>query len=299
MRICRLPLVLILLLLLSACEESVSPILESDRRFTLYGTLDMARDTQFVRVTPIRPLIDTGPPDALDITFTSRDLDLNEVRTWRDSIIVFSDGSFGHVFYSPLRINPGHRYRIEVREAGSDVVTFAETNVPERPYPLVLPEEVSFSVSGGVFTLIGTQRVLWQDLPRRPYRVELWYRFLPNPRLAFDDILLPYEPSYASSGEETSEWRVDLNLARDRRTLDSLVNVRGVPLAGLGLQVILLDEAFEPPGGVFDPEVLAEPGAFTNVENGFGFIGSVGRFSVEWVLTPRSHELLGYVPPGR
>lgn len=285
---------LLALVLFSACEEAVFPILESDRNFTLYGTLDMAQDTQFVRVVPIREALDPGSPAPLDVTFTSEDLHTGDVLTWRDSVIVFANGSYGHVFYAPLRLRAGHRYRIEVREPGSEVVTSAETMVPSAPRPVVRPETVTASVSGGTVTVRGSQEIVWQGLNRRPFRVEHWYRFITSERLPFSDVRLPYEPAHAA--EDAGDWKVSLNLATDRRALDTLINVRGNPLAGLAMQVTVLDTAFVPPGGVFDPEVLAQPEVFTNVENGFGFVGSVGRFTVEWVLARRSQERLGYVP---
>ena len=69
-----------------------------------------------------------------------------------------------------------------------------------------------------------------------------------------------------------------------------------ISLAGLGLRITLLDEAFVPPGGVFDPDVLSQPGTLSNVENGFGFVGSIGRFSVEWLLADTSAKALRYIP---
>ena len=83
-----------------------------------------------------------------------------------------------------------------------------------------------------------------------------------------------------------------LDFRHDKQVLDTLLSVDEVALAGLGMEITVLDEAFVPPGGVFDLEVLVQPGAFSNVENGFGFIGSVGRFSVEWILAEDfAHEL--------
>ena len=62
-----LPTIALLLGVLSACEDTVSPIIETDRDYTLFGTLDMARDSQFVRVIPIRSSI-TEAGDVLDVT---------------------------------------------------------------------------------------------------------------------------------------------------------------------------------------------------------------------------------------
>ena len=82
MRLMRLLLCAVLLsLLLNACEESVNPILESDQRFTIFGTLDMDQDTQYVRVIPIRRTLETDASAPLNVTFTSTDLVTDETIT--------------------------------------------------------------------------------------------------------------------------------------------------------------------------------------------------------------------------
>ncbi len=40
-------------LALAGCDESVNPFVESDRIYSVYGSLDMNADTQYVRVIPI------------------------------------------------------------------------------------------------------------------------------------------------------------------------------------------------------------------------------------------------------
>ena len=95
----------------------------------------------------------------------------------------------------------------------------------------------------------------------------------------------------------TNVWEMDLDLVRDRDSLETMIDFTGsVALAGLGMSITVLDDAFEPPGGVFELEALVQPGTFSNVENGFGFIGSVGRFSVEWLVADTSAATLGYTP---
>lgn len=274
----------------SGCDAAVDPFLESDRQYTLFGTLDMQQDTQYVRVVPIREALAPEPDGSLQATFTSEDLVTGRVVTWRDSLVTFGDGSQGHVFYAPLRLQTGHTYRIEVRAPDSDVVTWAETTVPANATPRVLPAETQRTAGGGLVS--GSQTVVWEGLRREPFRVDLWYRFLPADRTPFRDVLLPYEPQHEAAGGD--EWDVRLDLRRDRMTLDSLLEVDETPLIGLGLQVTVLDGEFVPPGGVFDREVQAQPGTLSNVENGFGFVGSVARFSVEWVLSREAAEQLDY-----
>ncbi|MCH8960479.1 MAG: DUF4249 family protein [Bacteroidetes bacterium] len=285
---------LVLAIGLSACEESVNPILESDQRFTIFGTLDMDQDTQYVRVIPIRRTLETDASAPLNVTFTSTDLVAGETITWRDSLVNFPDGSFGHVFYSPLHLRPGHTYRIEVRSPDSGVVTSAETTVPAEPQPIVMPETVEFILTTQVRA---SQQILWQGIAEEPYRIEQWYRFFTIENFGFQDIRLPYVPINGPAEGQADTWEITLNLVRDRDTMETFIELNeSTSLAGLGLRLTLLDEAFVPPGGAFDPEVLAQPGTLSNVENGFGFVGSIGRFSVEWLLADTSAKALRYIP---
>ena len=59
------------------------------------------------------------------------------------------------------------------------------------------------------------------------------------------------------------------------------------------MQIRVLDANWDPPGGVFNPEVLAQPGAYSNVENGYGFFGSVGLYTEVWNVNEISVPL-GY-----
>lgn len=281
------------LVLLSACEETVDPILDSDRRFTLFGTLDMALDTQYVRVIPIRATLERDDRTPLNVTFTSTNLVTSETITWRDSTLRFDDGTFGHVFYAPLRVRPGHTYRIEVHPDDGSAATRAETTLPLEPDPIVMPEDV-----GTIFTtdIRGSQQILWQGISEKPFRIEHWYRFIPVEDFSFLDVQLPFEPRNGPSESRPNTWEVTLNLKTDRASLDELIDLNNKALAGLGMTITVLDAAFVPPGGAFDPEVLSQPGTLSNVENGFGFVGSVGRFSVEWLLADTSARLLRYQP---
>ncbi len=94
---------------------------------------------------------------------------------------------------------------------------------------------------------------------------------------------VPY--STKSTNEDTSEgWEITVNYSVDRAVLNDEIGGLGLRLAGLAMQVVVLADDWVPPGGVWDPEILSQPGVFSNVNNGFGFVGSAGRFSVEWIL---------------
>ena len=64
---------------------------------------------------------------------------------------------------------------------------------------------------------------------------------------------------------------------------DNFVQNNPWRLAGVLMRVMVVSDDWIPPGGIWDQEVLAQPGTFSNVNDGFGFVGSSGRFSVEWI----------------
>ncbi len=89
---------------------------------------------------------------------------------------------------------------------------------------------------------------------------------------------------------EPGVWTVDVPfVSATRSALESL----GVLEAGLGLIALEYDffvteSGWAPPS--MDPDVLAEPGTFSNVDAGLGFVGAGYATSVRWMAsasTPR------------
>ena len=53
------------------------------------------------------------------------------------------------------------------------------------------------------------------------------------------------------------------------------------------LQMNPLDENWDPPDGIFNPEILAQPGVLSNAQNGYGLSGSVGWYIHTWSAAPQ------------
>ncbi len=279
--------------LLSACDETVDPFLPSDRYFSLYGYLDTDRDVQYVRVIPLRRLVEPPLPGPLDATVTTTDLMTGEQVVWRDSVITFSDGSSGNVFYGAFRPYFGHRYRIEVVSADGNS-TRAETTVPD-----ARPASVGEVYSGITFQSL-SQDVFWPDVDFVPTRVQVWYRFAPSsPDAPFFD--LPINYTDVELGQAVNDgWRVTAFLMRDVQEVLKILGRPNPPtLYNVGMKISVTSDDWRPPGGAFDPEVLIQPGTFTNVENGFGFFGSVAQLNAEWTLTRDAYARLGYPYPAQ
>jgi hypothetical protein len=141
-----------------------------------------------------------------------------------------------------------------------------------------------------------TQVVTWPDAGV-PEAVEIAYCAKPVGAFSCNDILI----DYGRKGARTSEgWAMEVDLGRD------LLFVRqqlGVPesvvleLSNLELRFTSLDQEWTAPQGAFDPDVFAQPGALDNVENGFGFWGSVARSIYSWTPDAEALDAMGYVPP--
>ncbi len=271
------------------CDNTVDPFIESDRYFTIFGYLDTATDTQYVRVVPFRTEIGGTAGDTLDVRVTATDLENDVVYEWRDSVITYSDGSVGHVFYAPFRPIPQHTYRFSVEKPDGSA-SWAETVVPPA-------EEVEVTPPAAFADPPLTQTVTWRDIEVEPFRVEVWYRFSEYPpNEPFTDLVVTYDEIGGQVNE--TDWRVQVKLTEDLEEIKPMLRP-GSPLMGVGMRLTMSDDAWRPPGGVFNREVLVQPGTFSNVEHGFGYFGSVNQYTVEWVLDPATVEKLGVASPGK
>jgi hypothetical protein len=263
--------------ILAGCDSTeIDPFIDSEQYFSMYGALEMEFTKQYLRVVPIDTIIGSQD-DVIDATVLATDLGTGEVWVWRDSVFTFDDGKVGHVFIGSFRIKAGHTYRVEIiRSDGA--TTWAETTVPTEP----VAEMGEADVIGGLNFPRGTQKIFWRGQRAEPQRVEVVYRFWGLIDEPFVDLLIPYET--ASSNPDTSEgWEITVNYGQDAQTLGEQILGRPLRLAGTAMRIIVMADGWEPPGGVWDPEVLSQPGIFSNVNNGFGFLGSSGRFSIEWI----------------
>ena len=70
-----------------------------------------------------------------------------------------------------------------------------------------------------------------------------------------------------------------------RRILETafLRNIRDVYIDGVVIRSVVASEDWVPPDGMFNPDFLVEPGTFTNVTDGFGFVGSGYETTTLWV----------------
>ncbi len=127
------------LLLIPGCNDPTVDVLQpSDRfRFSLFGTLDVAADTQAIRVEPLDDSVQLGASRDLNATVVLENLDSGEEVRLRDSLATFGTKPVVvHNFWTTHSIQPATSYRISVRREG-DPTTSATTTTPAQPPDLL------------------------------------------------------------------------------------------------------------------------------------------------------------------
>ena len=263
-----LPPLLVALLVLSSCDVVIESPDAIDAYFTLWGALDPASETQALRVVPIQPDLESVTSAPLNVTMTATDLVNGNQFSWRDSLVAFDDGTSGHVFLADFRPEYGRRYRIDVTRPDGARTT-ARVRIPQLVEPF--REETVFVPSDALL------RIVWPGAPQLN-RIEVTY-ILESSGCQTPTVTIPFE-----GDAEPFEfgWMTTIRFAEDaRRVLDEVGNSpHAVLLVTLSAEVA--SEDGRPPGGIFDPEILIEPGTLSNVERGFGFVGGAYPTSLAW-----------------
>lgn len=126
-------LLLAALLIGPGCDPTVDVFRPSDQyRFSLYGALDVAADTQVIRVEPIDDTIQVGSPSDLPVNVVLENLDTGEQVSLRDSLTTLTAGERTvqvHNFWTSHQIQTATSYRVTVRKDG-ETITSATTTTP-------------------------------------------------------------------------------------------------------------------------------------------------------------------------
>lgn len=120
-------------LLVTGCDTSVRPLVPQEGRyFSIFGALDVAADTQYIRVEPLADSVQVGSPAEIDAAVTLEHLGSGRTITLRDSFMELFAGDSAHNFWTAESLEPGARYRLRVQ--GSDGASSqATTTLPDAP----------------------------------------------------------------------------------------------------------------------------------------------------------------------
>lgn len=281
------------------CEEEIALVTPTDHAFSLHGILNPKADTQFVFVFPVEGRLVPAPPRRLDGEFTATDLTTGEARTWSDSLVTNVHGEPGHVFWSAFTPAFGHSYQLEMRSSRGSA---SSTTVK-------IPPEVSLktgAASSGAFVvqplfLEGrAERLLRLEttffaraLQTAPDRLRPGNYFTVSKRVVYDGRQARTEDGWViridfNEGFELVEDTVKLHVHPD------MLAQFGIQLMTVRVDMIVVNDEWNPPGGVFDSLLMVQPEVMSNVENGFGFVGAGYRVHNTWKPRPEDVERAGF-----
>lgn len=285
-----------------SCTESVNPVIGTDYPFTVWGFFNAGADTQYVRVFPVTDQLRIDTSSSLDAKVISTDLTTGDRREWMYRTMHLDSIATGHVFWSPFRAEHNHRYRLDVIRSDGATST-AEASVPaEVTFEIEVNENRSFfpvRIEGDVPNLVGL-KVMYRGINIPP--AHAWPSTTQIHPPVRHSVTVPYDERLHQT---SSGWSVTINMVTDTvavrdafRASCLITNPSGsapdVWLLGMELTAVAADSTWRPPGGVFDPNVLAVPGSMSNVENGYGFVGAGHGIRYEWQPSPEARMGAGY-----
>ena len=303
--LCSWPVLIVCVVLLGSCSDTaIDPFENDEKYFTVYGFLDDLENTHVLRVIPVTRRAERieGVGDAqakIDAEVFTTDLNSGVRTKWTHNLEKLSDGSFGHIYRASFPVTANKRYKLEIIRSDG-IKTTAITRVP------FISEADLFEMGPEIIS--EDSSLVYRDIkiPRIPSPWDIQGIYLWGGG-GVDDIRINrriYVP-YGRAGHRTDDggWQIRVNISDDQRYVRenvklSIENNRidentAVGVSAMGLQIRLLDEGWDPPNGIFDPEILSKPGVLSNVENGYGYFGSVGLYVQEWNIEHLS-VLLGY-----
>jgi hypothetical protein len=276
-----------LLLTAGACDPSVTVLDSSEQyQFSLFGTLDVAADTQVIRVEPLGDPTPVGAPPDLNASVILENLDTNTQVALGDSFEVVSGGvAQVHNLRTTDSIRPSTDYRVSVQVDGNAVTTANMTTPSQAPIlkhepdstddkPFLLPcssnfqeepepAENTFTLRASGLDAVAAVQVRY-PVQLEGERGEFFTRFD-----HYEEVT--YEP-------ESERYRVSVFYAQDL-----------IRIVEQGSECPARTEFNKPyavvtvaAGGVDWPEwrgvslnEIARPDTFSNVQGGHGFVGGI------------------------
>ncbi|PSQ86449.1 MAG: hypothetical protein BRD43_07410 [Bacteroidetes bacterium QS_4_64_154] len=126
----------------AGCDTSVQAFDPSTQRhYSVFGVVNPAQDTQWVRVEPLPEPTSSGARREIDATVTLENLSTGQEWTLRDSLMEVFRDEFQHNFWTTAPITPGTSYRLVVSNTDGDS-TWATTTTPSVPPSIDVLEEI-------------------------------------------------------------------------------------------------------------------------------------------------------------
>lgn len=272
-RFARYAPVLVALAALAGCDGTFEPFEEADVAFSLFGYLDVAADTQFVRVGALRSGAFADAP--VEAVVTLEDVETGETVTLRDSVVRFGNGATVHNFWTTMPLAHEATYRLTVTPLDGDPAATASALI-ETPPPFPTPEFESgisqysspeFPPTAQSMAFSGVEQMA--DL-RITYVIE-------EPEMA---VVVSYLDRLQRSPQGL--YSVAFNAYADvQRAISGSAGEACPRLRAAHVFAAAATDAW-PNLLDLDPETLALPSTVTNVEGGIGYVGGVETKRGTW-----------------
>src|SRR5690606_26320138 len=100
------------------CNDTFEPLQENEEYvFSMYGTLDVHADTQWVRVMPIGDRLFNNNPEPSGTVVTLTRLSTGDVITMNDSLFTFGGPSYIWNYWTTEPLQPGEPYTVTATAA--------------------------------------------------------------------------------------------------------------------------------------------------------------------------------------
>ena len=267
----------------SGCTDDIPSTSLDDAVYTLWGRLDPTSSTQAVRVSPILKTADAEEPASLDVTVTTTHLRTGDVTTWRDSSFTFPSGRLAHVFLADFRPEYGAAYLFRVRRPDGQETT-AQFTVPPRVVPTFAPSEpVPEPIQ---LILPAAPRIVGAKVTYAIRVLRSYGQVGPARGDLIEETVIDSEAPELYEFGWTLPVRFGVHTGRlDQRMID--LQVKCFTVEGIRIGGAVANETWAAPYPLsFSRELLIQPTAVTNVDNGFGFVGAAYAFDVVWPFDP-------------
>lgn len=128
-----------IIFLLSSCDNTIDPFDESSGIFSIYGTLNMYEEVNYIRVKDINTPLAEDSTDLVDAEATLINLDNGNHETLRDTVVQFDD-TYAMNFIVTQQILPDTKYELTVTRYDG-ATSSATTTTPSETSIFVGPEE--------------------------------------------------------------------------------------------------------------------------------------------------------------
>lgn len=281
------PALVAALVCVSGCDPSVDVVNPSEQyQYSLFGVLNVAADTQVVRVEPLGDTTQIGAPRDIPATVFLENLDTGTRVQLRDSFDAVGGGiAQVHNFWTTHTIQPGTTYRVVVEEEGSPITTATTTTPAQSPTLLHNPQATDDKPFYLPCELDGDNNPIERlnTFSLRVRNVEeiasVRVRYAVASEAVEDSIVHVFDHlDEVSHEEDRRRFRVSVFYGSDLLALSQTPNacVGRSDLAWPYASVVVGAGGADWPewqGASLDE--LARPDTFSNVEGGHGFVGGV------------------------